>query len=130
MAIDPAALNALTARWAAAKAELDDSQNRSKINYNNALDTLRRQNTQSLGNIQTNMSDRGLLHSGITAQQKLKQGDEYNRARAQKAQQQQLALSTVARKRLEADQAYNAEKGVLASEAAKEAAQLKLLRGM
>lgn|SRR5688500_6988703 len=110
MAVDIAALNALTAQWAAAKADLDDSENRTKINYNNAIDQMRRQNTQSIGGIGVQMADRGLAQSGIRGQSEIKQQDDFNRAQALRAQQQQLALSTVARKRLEADQAYNTQK--------------------
>ena len=110
MAIDQAALNALTAEWAASKAELDDSENRSKINYNNLLDKMRRQNQTGMGQIGVQMADRGLAQSGIRAQGEIKLQDDFNRANALAAQQQQLALSTVARKRLEADAAYNANK--------------------
>lgn len=110
MAIDPAALNALTAQWAAVKADLDDSQNRTKINYNNALDNLRRQNLKGMGGIAVNMADRGLGQSGIRGQQEIQQQDEFNRQSGLRAQQQELALATIARKRLEADAAYNAQK--------------------
>jgi hypothetical protein len=110
MAADIAALNALTAQWAAVKADLDDSQNRQKINYNNAIDQMRRQNTQNMGAIGVQAADRGMAQSGIRGQTEIKQMDDFNRAQALRAQQQQLALSTIARKRLEADQGYNTQR--------------------
>lgn len=116
MALDPAALNALTAQWAGIKAELDDSENRTKINYNNAIDQLRRQNRQQMGTISVNASDRGMTHSGIHGQTQMRQQDEFNRANAKSAQQQQLALSTIARKRLQADAEYRAQQALLQSQ--------------
>lgn len=112
MAVDMAALNALTAQWQAARADLDDSENRSKINYNNLLDQMRRSQLRGAGKLSVGMADRGLTHSGIAAQSQMKLQDEYNRNQGLAAQQQELALSTVARKRLEADAQYNASKGL------------------
>lgn len=113
MPIDPAALNALTAQWAALKAEMDDSENRTKINYNNALDNLRRQNLTNTGNLSVGMADRGLTHSGIAAQEGMRVQDDFNRQNALRTQQHQLALATIARKRLEADANYNAQRALL-----------------
>ena len=110
MAVDIAALNALTAQWAAVKADLDDTENRQKINYNNAIDQMRRTNAQNVQNIGVQAADRGMTHSGIRGQTEIKNQEEFNRAQALKAQEQQLALSTIARKRLEADQGYNTQK--------------------
>lgn len=110
MTIDPAALNALTAQWAAQKADYDDSENRYRINYNNALDKLRRQQQQGMGNIAVNAADRGMTHSGIRGQQEVEQMDNMNTAQGLLSQQQQLALTTLARKRLEADNIYNTQK--------------------
>lgn len=129
MALDPAALNALTASWAAQKAELDDSENRSRINYNNALDQLRRSNTQAMGRIGVNMADRGLTHSGIAGQEMMKQQDDANRNSARLAEQQNLALTSVARRRLEADAQYNAQRALAEQNAYKEQQQMALLRG-
>lgn len=113
MAIDMAALNALTQQWQATRADLDDSENRSRINYNNLLDQMRRSQMQGAEKMQVNMADRGLAQSGIAAQGQIKLQDEYNRNQGLAAQQQALALSTVARKRLEAENQYNASKGLL-----------------
>lgn len=110
MAIDPAALNALTAEWAASKADLDDKENRQRINYNNSLDQLRRANKTNMGRVGVNMADRGLAQSGIRGQAEIKLQDEFNRANAQQAQAQALDLSTIARKRLEADALYNSQR--------------------
>lgn len=113
MPIDPAALNALTAQWAALKAEMDDSENRSKINYNTALEDLRRKNLTNAGNLSVRMADRGLTHSGIAAQEGISLQDDLNRQNAIRTQQHQLALATIARKRLEADANYNAQRALL-----------------
>lgn len=117
MAVDPAALNALTAQWAAAKADLDDNENRSKINYNNVMDRMRRSNTQNMGTIGVQSADRGMTHSGIRGQTMMKAQDEFNRSSAQAAQAQQLDLSTIARKRLQLDAELRAQQALLASQA-------------
>ena len=111
--MDAAALNALTAQWAAAKADLDDSENRTRINYNSALDQLRRQNQGGFRGMAVSAADRGMTHSGVFAQQQARYQDEFNRRQGIGAQQQALDLSTIARKRLEADNAYNTQRILL-----------------
>lgn len=111
--MDYAQLNALTAQWAAAKADLDDQENRTRINYNSALDNLRRQNERGMGQMAVSAADRGMTHSGAYGQQQMQYQDEFNRRKALGAQQQSLDLSTIARKRLEADAAYNSQKVLL-----------------
>ena len=109
MAIDQAALNALTAAWGAQKAALDDSANRYRTNYNTAINDLKRQKAKSTTSLGENMADRGLQQSGVAAKELTTQTADYNRARQQRAQQQALNLGSIARKRLEADVAYKTQ---------------------
>lgn len=113
MVIDRAALNALTSQWAAQKADYDDSENRYRINYNTALDDLKRQRERSGMTLAAQMADRGLTQTGIAAQQNLQQQGDYNLAQQNLAQKQTLNLSTLARKKLEADMAYNTQAPLL-----------------
>jgi hypothetical protein len=110
VAIDYAALNALTSQWGANKAQLDDSENRLRINYNNVLDRMKRE----LGTHQTSLgeglADRGLTHSGPAVKANIDMREAFNRSSAETAQKQNLDLTTIARKRLEEDQAYNTQK--------------------
>jgi parvulin-like peptidyl-prolyl isomerase len=113
MAIDYPALNALTTQWAAQKADIDDRENRLKINYNNVLDKMKTQLTKSGTGLAENLADRGLRQSGIAAKSEMDMQTDYNKARAQTAEKQTLDLATIARKRLEADAAYNAQKLII-----------------
>jgi hypothetical protein len=113
MPLDPAALNALTNQWAIDRANLDDQENRSRINYQQALEKMRRQNDEASGNLSVGMADRGLGQSGIRMGGMIKQQDAYNQAQGTAAQSNTLDLATIARKRLEADAAYNAQRALL-----------------
>ena len=113
MAIDYAALNALTQQWGANKAQLDDTENRTRINYNNVLDKMKTELGQHKTSLSENLSDRGILHSGAAVKSGIDMQTAYNTASSQAAQKQELDLATLARKRLEQDQAYNTQKILL-----------------
>jgi len=110
MAIDYAALNALTSEWGANKAALDDSENRLRINYNNVLDRMKKQLGTNRTSLAENLADRGMRQSGAAAKSEMDLTTTYNTAAAQAAQKQNIELATIARKRLEQDQAYNTQK--------------------
>jgi hypothetical protein len=110
MAIDYAALNALTNEWGAQKAQLDDSENRLRINYNNVLDRMKRDLGETNTKVAESSADRGMRHAGATLQGEIDVQQSYNRAGAEAAQKQNLDLASIARKRLEQDQAYNSQK--------------------
>lgn len=109
MAIDQAALNALTAAWGAQKAGLDDSANRYRINYNTTLRDLKKQRTKNTATMGVNMADRGLQQSGVAAKELINQNQDYASRQQRLSQQQALNLGTIARKRLEADVAYKTQ---------------------
>lgn len=113
MTIDRAALNALTSAWAQQKSDFDDSENRYRINYNTALDDLKRQRDRNTVGINVSMADRGLQQSGIAAQQQVKLGEDQALQQQRLAQQQTLNLGTLARKRLLTDEAYNSQAPLL-----------------
>jgi hypothetical protein len=113
MAIDQAALNALSSQWGATKAQLDDDENRLRINYNNVLDKMRREYGTNKGTLRENQADRGMLHAGPTFGKEIEMADTYNRAGAEAAQGQNLNLATVARKRIEADDQMNSQRLLL-----------------
>jgi len=109
-AINPAVLNALTLDWGRNKADLDDQKNRYRINYNSALDKMRRGYTDTTLKSKEGFADRGMTHSGPALGQNIKLRDEYNRQQSQAGQMYNTNLATVARRRLEADQKFNSDK--------------------
>lgn len=113
MAIDYAAINALTSNWGAQKAQFDDSENRLRINYNNVLDKMKRDLGTNQTKLSESMADRGMLQAGASAKAQMDMRDTFNRGAAQAAEKQNLDLATIARKRLEADTAYNTQKILL-----------------
>ena len=113
MAIDYAALNALTTEWGANKAQLDDNENRLRINYNNVLDRMKRELGTSREGLSENLADRGMTHSGPAVKANIEMQETYNRAGAEAAQKQNLDLATIARKRLEMDQGLNSQRLVM-----------------
>lgn len=112
--VNPTILNALTLKWKRDRANFDDQQNRQRINYNSALDKMKRtyQDTQ-LKNTE-GFADRGMLHSGPKLATDTKLRGEYNRQQAAAAEQQKLNLATIARRRLETDQEYGINKTLAA----------------
>lgn len=110
MAIDLAALNALTSEWSANKAAMDDQENRLRINYNNILGKMKRDLGDTRVKTQESLADRGMVQSGAAVKSNMDLTEAFNRSSAQAAEKQNLDLATIARKRLEADQAYNTQK--------------------
>lgn len=114
MAVNPAILNALTLEWGRKKADLDDQENRTRINYNGALDSMRRNYDQTTLRSREGLADRGMLQSGPALASATRLQDDYNRQQADASQATNLNLSTLARRRLDADSEFNMQK-VLAS---------------
>jgi hypothetical protein len=110
MAIDYAAINALTNEWGANKAQLDENENRLRINYNNVLDRMKKNLGENRETSAIGLADRGITHSGAAMKQGIDLTTAYNEAGAQAAQKQNIDLASIARKRLEQDNAYNMQK--------------------
>ncbi len=108
--VNPAVLNALTLQYARTRADLDDQQNRYRINYNSALDKMRRGYNDSALSNSEGFSDRGMLHSGASMAAGTKLRDTYNRAQSDAGLSFNTNLATLARRRLEAKQQYDTEK--------------------
>lgn len=108
--VNPTILNALTLKWKRDRANLDDQQNRQRINYNSALDKMKRtyQDTQ-LKNTE-GFADRGMLHGGARIATDVKLRDTYNRQQGEAAQLQKTNLATLARRKFETDSEYNINK--------------------
>jgi hypothetical protein len=105
--VNPAVLNALTLQWGQDRANLDDQQNRMRINYNTALGKMQRgYNDTDLKN-REGLSDRGMLQSGPSLASGVKLRDEYNRQTSEAGQTYNTNLATLARRRLEGQQAYD-----------------------
>lgn len=109
MATNPAVLNALVFEHGRMKADLDDQENRYRINYNTALRKMQENYEDTEETNRVGFSDRGMLHSGasIENQMDLKKSDTQNRADA--AQELNTNLATIARRRLEADQEFQTQ---------------------
>jgi hypothetical protein len=113
-AVNPALLNALTLNWSRQKADLDDQKNRYRINYNSALDKMRRTHADTQLRTRESLADRGMTHSGPGMAHQAKLRGELARQQAQAAQAQTTNLATVARRRLEADREYKSQKALAA----------------
>ena len=110
VATNPAILNALTLKWGKEKANLDDQENRYRINYNSALDKMQRSYTDTDLSNREGLSDRGMLHSGPALATGTKLRDDYNRQQTQAGTLMNTNLATLARRRLETDQDYETNK--------------------
>ena len=108
--VNPAIINALTLKWGKAKADLDDQQNRTRINYNSAIDKMGRNYTDTELKNRQGLSDRGMLHSGPALQSGVKLQDEYTRQQSEAGTMYNTNLATIARRRLETDQEYDINK--------------------
>lgn len=104
--VNPAVLNALTLKWGRDKADLDDQENRYRINYNSALDKMRRTYDDTSKQSVEGFADRGMLQSGPSLVQTTKLRDLYNRQQGDAATMQNTNLATLARRRLELDAEY------------------------
>jgi len=110
MAINQAALNALTLKWAGQKAEYDDQENRYRINYNNALDKMKRTYDETALKGKEQWADRGMTHAGPAIKGQMDLAGEYNRQGGIMAQDMNTNLATIARRRLQTDAEYNNER--------------------
>jgi len=108
--VNPAVLNALTLQYGQERAELDDQQNRRRINYNSALGKLGRGVKDLQLKSRESFSDRGMLQSGPSLANQVKIRDEYNRQRGELGTAYQTDLATIARRRLESKQNYTNNK--------------------
>jgi hypothetical protein len=59
------------------------------------------------------LADRGMAQSGAAVKQGMDLTSAFNRSAAEAAQTQEIDLASIARKRLEQDQAYNTQKLLL-----------------
>lgn len=109
-AVNPAILNALTLKWSQQRAELDDQSNRQRINYNSALDKMRRVYGDTELKNREGFADRGMLQSGPALANQTKLHGEYARQQGEATQTRNTNLATIARRRLEADQSYKSNK--------------------
>ena len=109
-AVNPAVLSALTLQYGRTRADLDDQQNRRRINYNSAMDKMRRTYDDTALQSREGMAGRGMLHAGPSLAQQTKLRDTYNRSSADATQGFNLDLATNARRRLETQQEYDINK--------------------
>jgi hypothetical protein len=112
--INPAVLNALTLKYKRDTADLDDQSNRYRINYNSALDKMRRVYKDTGLKNREGFSDRGMLHSGAALASGVKLRGEYDRQLGQAGTAHEMNLATIARRRLQAREDLNSNK-ILAS---------------
>jgi hypothetical protein len=113
-AVNPAVLNALTLKYKRDTADLDDQQKRYRINYNSALDKMRRTHDDTQLKNRESFADRGMFHSGAALATRSKLGEEYARQKGEAGEAHRMNLATVARRRLQSGQELNNNK-ILAS---------------
>jgi hypothetical protein len=107
--INPAVLNALTFKWGRERADLDDQQNRYRINYNSALRKMSQNYDRSNLTQREGFADRGMLQAGPAVKSALQLRTDYNQQQADAALGQTTNLATIARKRLEGEQDYKSQ---------------------
>ena len=110
--INPAVLNALTLQWTRQKADLDDQQNRYRINYNSAIDKMKRGFSDAQLSNQESFADRGMVHSGAAIGRQAKLRGDLARQQAEATTGLNTNLATIARKRLLADQEYKSQQAL------------------
>ena len=113
MAIDYAALNALTTDWGRETADLDYNQNRLRINYNSVLDKMRRNLDKSRLSLTEGLADRGMTHSGPAIGANLEMQTDFNRASGEAAERQNLDLAHIAQRRILANNALESGRLVM-----------------
>lgn len=104
--VNPAVLNALTLKWNRDRADLDDQTNRYRINYNSAMDKMRRTHDDTQLKNREGFADRGMVHSGARLATDTKLRDEYNRQQGEASTMYNTNLATLARRRLQGEQEY------------------------
>src|SRR5688500_15644285 len=106
VAVNPAVLNALTLDWNRRRADLDEQENRYRINYTSALDKMKRGYADTTTTNNESFADRGMLQSGPSLGTSVKLREDFNRQQGDAAQAMNTNLATLARRRLEADSEY------------------------
>jgi hypothetical protein len=108
--VNPAVLNALTLKWGRERANLDDQQNRYKINYNSALDKMRRNYGDTTTKATEGFADRGMALAGPARANAVKLQDEYNRQQGDASTMYNTNLATIARNRIIGEQEFKNNK--------------------
>lgn len=108
--VNPAVLNALVFDYGRKKADLDDQENRRRINYNSALDKMRRNYQDVELRNRTGFSDRGMIHSGASIANQMKLKEEDARQQSEASLGLTTDLATLARRRLETEQEFQNQK--------------------
>jgi len=108
--VNPAVLNALTLKWGRERANLDDQQNRYKINYNSALDKMKRNYDDTTAKAASGFSDRGMALAGPARANATKLQGEYNRQQGDASTLYNTNLATIARNRVLGEQEFKNNK--------------------
>lgn len=108
MAVIPqVALDLLLRKFGADQAQLDLEENRARSQYATAQGDLARQQARQRERLDVQMADQGLAHSGIAAAQNLRRQEAANQQNQRAAQTINDTLANIARRRLEAQFAYD-----------------------
>lgn len=105
--MDPIALNAYINRFSRQLIDLDEQHDATTINYQSALDTLRRNRRRDVRGLSSRMADTGMTHSGIGMGENMNMNENYNRRQDGLASNKANRLSQIARRRLETESDLN-----------------------
>ena len=107
MATSQTALNVLLRRFGSDRAALDMEENRARSAYEMSVGDLGRTQDLRRQGLNEQMADRGLTHSGIALKQNTLQQEAANRENQRAATSMNDLLANIARKRLEAQYAFD-----------------------
>lgn len=105
--MDPLKLAEYYRKFGAQLVDFDQAENMARTNYQRALNVIRQNRTRGQRELAASAADRGMVHSGINAQQNLDLAQQYDDATAQQGASLTNRLSNIARKRLELTSAAN-----------------------
>ena len=110
MATSQTALNVLLRKFGSDRAALDMEENRARSQYGMTTQDLTRNQGLRTQGLNEQMADRGLTHSGIAAKQNLMLQQQANTENQKAAMAMNDILANIARKRLEAQYAFDSSR--------------------
>lgn len=105
--MDPLALNAYINSFSRDLIDIDERKDRTRIDYQSALDTLRRNRRRDISGLSAGMANRGLTHSGAGLKERMDLDEGYNRRQDSIGQAKATTLSSLARRKLNTESDLN-----------------------
>jgi hypothetical protein len=110
--MDPADVLNLYNQYSSGLAGYQDEENKTRINYQSALDTLRKRRRQDINTLAVGAADRGLTHSGANLKTNLDLNEGYNTAEADTGRNYADTLASLARRKLQSEADFNLQRSL------------------